>query len=94
MNTTHLGSQKAFSAIHSIFIAASGTERIQFILPILQTEKEGRQTELPFHLEVALAKLSDQKRKREGKKENASSSAWGWHKGQDWIYTDLQIFPF
>lgn len=57
MNTPHLGSQKAFSATHSTFIAAPGTVRIQFILPILQVEKESRQTELPFHMEVALAKL-------------------------------------
>lgn len=57
MNTPHLDSQKAFSATHSIFIAASGTARIQFILPILQMKKEGRQTELPFHPEVVLAKL-------------------------------------
>lgn len=59
MNTPHLGSQKAFSATHSIFIEASGTARIQFILPILQMKKEGRQTELPFHPEVVLAKLWD-----------------------------------
>ena len=57
MNTPHLDSQKAFSATHSIFIAASGTARIQFILPILQMKKEGWQTELPFHPEVVLAKL-------------------------------------
>ena len=57
MNTPHLSSQKAFSATHLTFIAAPGTVRIQLILRILQMEKESRQTELPFHLEVALAKL-------------------------------------